>query len=130
MLFVTALDDEADEELGLELGAADYLTKPIRPGILLARVRTQLDAKCGRDFLRDRNTLLEEEVARRMRENDLTQLVSIRALAHLAETRDPETRQQPHSACSVAYVHLLRAPRRCAGTRASAMCSPRATVTC
>lgn len=105
VLFVTALDDEADEELGLELGAADYLTKPIRPGILLARVRTQLDAKCGRDFLRDRNTLLEEEVARRMRENDLTQLVSIRALAHLAETRDPETGN--HILRTQAYVHLL-----------------------
>ncbi|WP_341328871.1 HD domain-containing phosphohydrolase [Methylotuvimicrobium sp. KM2] len=105
VLFVTALDDEADEEYGLELGAADYLTKPIRPGILLARVRTQLDAKYGRDLLRDRNVLLEKEVARRMHENDLIQLVSIRALAYLAETRDPETGN--HILRTQAYVHQL-----------------------
>ena len=91
VLFVTALDDDSNEERGLELGAADYLTKPIHPSVLLARVRTQLEAKRGRDFLRDQNALLDAEVARRMRENELTQLVSIRALAHLAETRDPET---------------------------------------
>ena len=105
VLFVTALDGDADEERGLELGAADYLTKPIRPGILLARVRTQLDAKRGRDFLRDQNALLDAEVARRMRENELTQQVSIRALAHLAETRDNETGH--HILRTQGYVHQL-----------------------
>ncbi len=59
--------------------------------MLLARVRTQLEAKHTRDWLKDKNAILEAEVSRRMVENDLTQLVSIRALAHLAETRDPET---------------------------------------
>ncbi|MCK6408713.1 MAG: two-component system response regulator [Thauera sp.] len=105
VLFVTALDDDVNEERGLALGAADYLTKPIRPGVLLARVRTQLDAKRGRDFLRDQNALLDAEVARRMRENELTQLVSIRALAHLAETRDPETGN--HILRTQGYVHQL-----------------------
>ena len=105
VLFVTALDDDVNEERGLALGAADYLTKPIRPGVLLARVRTQLEAKRGRDFLRDQNALLDAEVARRMRENELTQLVSIRALAHLAETRDPETGN--HILRTQGYVHQL-----------------------
>ena len=41
--------------------------------------------------MKNQNALLEAEVTRRMAENDLTQQVSIRALAHLAETRDPET---------------------------------------
>ncbi len=59
--------------------------------MVLARVRTQLEAKQARDWLKDQNAVLEAEVARRMVENDLTQIVSIRALAHLAETRDPET---------------------------------------
>ncbi|ENO83791.1 response regulator [Thauera aminoaromatica] len=105
VLFVTALDDDLNEESGLARGAADYLTKPIRPGVLLARVRTQLEAKRGRDFLRDQNALLDAEVARRMRENELTQLVSIRALAHLAETRDPETGN--HILRTQGYVHQL-----------------------
>ncbi|AHE97791.1 response regulator [Thioalkalivibrio paradoxus] len=91
VLFLTALADPGEEERGLRAGASDYLTKPIKPAVVLARVRTQLEAKRARDGLLDQNAVLEAEVARRMRENDTTQLVAIRALAHLAETRDPET---------------------------------------
>lgn len=91
VIFVTALADVDDEDYGLALGAADYMSKPIKPALVLARVRTQLEAKHTRDWLNDKNAILEAEVSRRMVENDLTQLVSIRALAHLAELRDPET---------------------------------------
>ncbi len=91
VVFLTALAEVEDEERGLQMGAADYITKPIKPAVVLARVRTQLEAKTARDWLKDKNAALEAEVARRMIENDLTQIVSIRALAHLAETRDPET---------------------------------------
>jgi putative two-component system response regulator len=91
VIFLTALAGTEDEERGLELGAADYMTKPIKPALVLARVRTQLEAKQARDWMKDQNAGLEAEVARRMVENEFTQLVSIRALAHLAETRDPET---------------------------------------
>lgn len=91
VIFLTARDGIADELRGLELGAADYITKPIVPPLVLARIRNQLELKRARDWLTDNNSALEREVARRMSENDLTQEVSIRALAHLAETRDPET---------------------------------------
>lgn len=91
VIFLTALATAGDEERGLLLGAADYITKPITPVLVLARVLTQLQAKQARDWLKNQNVALEAEVARRMTENDLTQRVSIRALAHLAEIRDPET---------------------------------------
>ena len=91
VIFLTALADDLDEERGLQLGAADYITKPIKPTVLLARVRAQLEAKRARDWMKNQNAILEAEVARRMVENNLTQQVAIRALAHLAETRDPET---------------------------------------
>jgi len=91
VVFLTAMAEAGDEERGLQLGAADYITKPITPAVVLARVHTQLEAKLARDWLKDQNATLEAEVAHRMAENDLTQRVSIRALAHLAETRDPET---------------------------------------
>ncbi|WP_298393764.1 two-component system response regulator [uncultured Azonexus sp.] len=91
VIFVTAMDGTDDEERGLDCGAVDYITKPIRPAIVLARVRTQLELKRARDMLSDHNAFLEKEVARRMAENQLIQEVSIHALAHLAETRDPET---------------------------------------
>jgi len=105
VVFLTALADAADEERGLQLGAADYMTKPINPALVVARVRTQLEAKQARDGMKNRNAELEAEVARRIAENDLTQLVSIRALAHLAETRDPETGN--HIRRTQGYVHSL-----------------------
>ena len=105
VIFLTALAEADDEERGLQLGAADYITKPIKPAVVLARVRTQLEAKQARDWLQDQNATLEAEVARRMAENDLTQRVSIRALAHLAETRDPETGN--HILRTQAYVQQL-----------------------
>ena len=91
VIFVTAMDSTEDEEHGLDCGAVDYITKPIRPAIVLARIRTQLEIKQARDILRDQNAYLEAEVTRRMGENQLIQEVSIHALARLAETRDPET---------------------------------------
>ena len=91
VIFVTAMDGTADEERGLDCGAVDYITKPIRPAIVLARVRSQLELKQARDLLRNQNCYLESEVARRMSENQLIQDISILALARLAETRDPET---------------------------------------
>lgn len=91
VIFVTAMSNTEAELQGLDLGAVDYITKPIVPSLVLARVHTQLELKQARDWLRDQNGYLEAEVAKRMAENELIQEVSIRALAHLAETRDPET---------------------------------------
>ncbi len=66
VIFVTVLDDDLDEERGLTLGAVDYITKPIKPAIALARVATQLELKQARDRLAGQNAWLEAEVARRM----------------------------------------------------------------
>ena len=105
VIFITALDGKEAELRGLELGAVDYITKPIVPALVLARINTQLELKRARDWLKNQNAVLEAEVARRMAENDLTQRVSIRALAHLAETRDPETGN--HILRTQAYVNRL-----------------------
>lgn len=91
VIFVTALDRTSDEERGLALGAVDYISKPIKPAIVLARLKAHLELKAARDWLQDRNAVLEAEVTRRMKENMLIQDISIRALACLAEIRDPET---------------------------------------
>jgi len=42
VIFITAMNQADDETLGFELGAADYITKPVSPPILKARVKTQL----------------------------------------------------------------------------------------
>jgi len=42
ILMLTALDDDMDQMLGLELGADDYIIKPVQPRLLLTRIRTVL----------------------------------------------------------------------------------------
>jgi len=84
ILFVTALSEVEDETRGLRLGAVDYITKPISPPIVKARVQNHLSLKRHQDHL-------EELVRRRTRELELTQDVTIFSLASLAETRDNET---------------------------------------
>ncbi len=42
VIFVTAMTDAADEKAGLELGAVDYLTKPVNPAVVLARVKNHI----------------------------------------------------------------------------------------
>ncbi len=105
VIFVTALGDELDEEHGIRLGAVDYLTKPVKPAILLARVRAHLEIKQARDRLKSQNAWLETEVTRRMRESLLVQDVSLCAMAQLTETRDPELGN--HIARTKAYVQAL-----------------------
>ncbi|MGY6214272.1 response regulator [Methylolobus aquaticus] len=105
VMFVTALDSMEDEESGLDLGAVDYLTKPLKPAIVLARVRTHIELKQARDRLEAQKQSLELEVERRMGENHLIQDVSIHALARLAETRDKETGN--HLRRTQAYVRAL-----------------------
>ncbi|EPR41072.1 response regulator receiver modulated diguanylate cyclase [Desulfovibrio sp. X2] len=52
VIFVTALSQEEEETRGLDAGAIDYVTKPISPPIVRARVRNHLELKRYRDVLR------------------------------------------------------------------------------
>ena len=105
VVFLTARDSDDDEERAFEAGIADYIIKPFKPSIVLARVRSQLLIRHARLWLQDQNQSLEAEVTRRMRENEMIQAVSIRALAHLAETRDNDTGN--HIQRTQNYVRLL-----------------------
>ena len=89
VIFVTAMTEVENEEAGLALGAVDYLTKPISPPIVLARVRSQLALKAGADLLRAQNALLAErteQLAQRNRE-----LEAAFAEIHRASRTDPLT---------------------------------------
>lgn len=98
IIFLTALNDPADEAQGLVLGAVDYITKPVSPPILSARVRNHLRLKEVASFLRDRNAFLETEVQRRTEESRrraeearVAQETIMISLASIAEARDNET---------------------------------------
>ncbi|QDQ28945.1 two-component system response regulator [Chitinimonas arctica] len=105
VIFLTAMSAEADEQHGFDLGATDYIAKPVSPPILRARVQAQLRLKAASDFLRDNNAFLEQEVNRRTEEVHAVQEVAILAVASLAETRDNETGN--HILRTQHYVKLL-----------------------
>jgi putative two-component system response regulator len=91
VIFLTAKSEIEDEKKGLDLGAVDYITKPISPPIVISRVRTHIQLKKVRDFLKDKSEFLEKEVARRTHEIGIIQDVTMAAMGSLAETRDNET---------------------------------------
>ena len=62
VIFVTALIDEDSEQRGFEMGACDYIHKPIRATIVRSRVRAQLEAKAARDMLDKNNLRLRHKV--------------------------------------------------------------------
>ena len=67
VIFVSAKDEVQDEAKGFELGGVDYITKPVSPPIVLARVKTHLDLYSTRKKLAKQNEELRE--AARLREN-------------------------------------------------------------
>lgn len=91
VIFLTAKTEMEDEKRGFELGAVDYISKPISPPLVLARVGTHLAQKATADFLRDQKSFLESEVTRRVTEIAAVQDATIMVMAALAETRDSDT---------------------------------------
>ena len=90
LIFITALDASDDEAKGFELGAVDYITKPFKPIIVKARVRTHIQLKLKTDFIermasldgltnifnrRNFDVTLEKELRRATRNNSLLSLI-------------------------------------------------------
>jgi putative two-component system response regulator len=105
IIFLTAKVDAADEEMGFEVGAVDFIHKPIAPSIVLARVRTHLQIKAWQTFLEDQSAWLQREVERRVNEVLHLQEASIRVMVSLAEFRDECTGN--HIRRTQTYVRLL-----------------------
>lgn len=123
VMFLSSHSDVPDITRGLQLGAVDYVTKPVAPPILLARVQTHLRLREASDWLRDQNLHLETLVKRRTRDLEArtmelqhSQDLTIVALGSIAETRDNETGN--HIFRTSAYVEIMA--RRLAG-RSSAL---------
>ncbi|MCE5188310.1 MAG: response regulator [Eubacteriales bacterium] len=84
--------DEIDNEMrGLDLGAVDYIRKPLNIRSLRKRVELHIKLKNARDELEQQNNILEKTVRERTRETILTRDVTIRALVGLLEIRNIES---------------------------------------
>ena len=63
VIFVTAMNDVEDEAKGFELGGVDFITKPLSPSIVRARVETQLALKTARDDIENFSDKLSRYVS-------------------------------------------------------------------
>ncbi|MFP4390904.1 MAG: two-component system response regulator, partial [Desulfococcaceae bacterium] len=91
VIFISAMADEADESKGLELGAVDFITKPIKPAIVKTRIKTRLELRRVQKKLAAQNEMLEQKVQDRTRELRQSRLEIVNRLVHAAEYRDTET---------------------------------------
>ncbi|NEX21938.1 two-component system response regulator [Thiorhodococcus mannitoliphagus] len=105
VIFVTAAMDVEDEQTGFEVGAVDYIHKPLTPAIVLARLRTQIQMKRWQDFMENQSAWLQEEVSRQVDQVLQLQAASIHVMVSLAEFRDEETGN--HIRRTQGYVRLL-----------------------
>ena len=60
IIFVTAMSEATDETKGLELGAVDFITKPVSPPVVLARIHTHLKQREMQIELEQKNIALEQ----------------------------------------------------------------------
>jgi putative two-component system response regulator len=105
IIILTAVDDRRVKAEALNLGAADFLTKPVDASELTARVRNVLSVKRYHDHLRTYAEELENQVARRTSELEASRLEVIHCLARAAEYRDNETGQ--HVIRVARYVGII-----------------------
>jgi putative two-component system response regulator len=90
-IVLTAADNEQTKMEALELGAADFLSKPVNSAELIVRVRNALLIKAHHDHLKNYAAELEQQVRRRTAELAASRLELIHCLARTAEFRDNET---------------------------------------
>lgn len=91
VIFITAKSEVEDETRGLKLGAVDYITKPISPPIVRARVKNHLELMMAREELENQNLILERKVSERTREIRDTQHETLFRLTNASELRDTDT---------------------------------------
>lgn len=90
IVMVTVLDDRESRLRGLEIGAEDFLTKPIDPAELVIRVRNLLRLKEYGDFLSNMNMLLDRQIRQKTSELRSAHTETIFALARVVEHKDRE----------------------------------------
>jgi len=114
VISLVAQDSRAQAQRALRAGAVDYVSKPIAPEILRARVATHVRLRRSSAYLKDQNRLLEDLVSERTAEKTLLRDATLHALASLAEFRQCETgnhlRRTAHYVAALAH-RVARLPR-------------------
>jgi len=87
IIFLTVKREVKDEIRGFELGAVDYITKPISPPILRARVATQIRLKNLKDALEKQKQALEQKVKERTQDMEKAMGTAVYCLSSMAMNR-------------------------------------------
>jgi len=90
-LILTNHDEIENEIKGLDLGAVDYIRKPLNMASLRKRIEVHLSLRRNRKRVEEQNVILEEEVSARTRELVMTRDILIHALIGLLEVRNIES---------------------------------------
>lgn len=91
VLILTNYDELENEIRGLELGAVDYIRKPLNLESLKRRIQIHVKLKSASRSLEEINTILDHTVQERTKELLLTRSITIKALMNLLEIRDLES---------------------------------------
>ncbi|MFO1298488.1 MAG: two-component system response regulator [Rubrivivax sp.] len=105
VIFITAMNQPDAETRGFDVGAADFIHKPISPPIVRARVRTHLEVKAWQDVMRRDNAGLLAQLGERLREVERLRDATIFVMVSLAEFRDEDTGN--HVKRTQEYVRVL-----------------------
>lgn len=92
VIFLTVKGSVKDEARGFEVGAVDYIAKPLSPPIVLARVKNHLELKDSRDKLRNYIGVLEEDVQARTR-NLIAEIEDRKEKERLLRLQEAEVRE-------------------------------------
>lgn len=90
-LILTNSDELENEIRGLELGALDYIRKPLNLESLRKRIQIHVTLRNARRELEENNSILEQTVTMRTNELVITRDITIHALIGLLEARDIES---------------------------------------
>lgn len=102
VVFVTAKSETSDEAQGFDLGAVDYITKPISPAVVKARVKTHLALEITRKTLAEQNKELIEaaqlqeavdRISRHDLKNPLTTILSVPQLLMMDDNVDEQQKE-------------------------------------
>lgn len=85
--------------------AQDYILKPVRSNLVLARVKSYLELKYAKEQLKNQTQWIENEVTKRMYDLQLTFDLSLDIVTQLVETRDPDSAQ--HISRTRSYYELI-----------------------
>lgn len=110
VIFVTALDKPDDEARGLSLGAVDYITKPISPPVVEARVRAHLQLTQAKKVLTEQNAVLEQRVREKTEDVIRIHKERVEGLNHFANAVAHQIRNPVTSIGGMAGLLVKKTP--------------------